>query len=206
MVFRHHLKIYGILGEGCFGQVWKCEALNIDGNKGTTTVAVKTLKESASEKDKKDLIAELNVMKMLDPHPNVVRLLGCCTLGSEKGAYRTIFGSKTGFVCNQSFCISPLTLDIIGSLACAFGLQAKLFGAWLTKPILDPRIHDFFFMDAITFILIRIIITRAHLCDYGVCGEGETSRIPEKITSGALLWKPTRYATDGFLVKFLTLI
>ena len=30
---RHHLKIYGILGEGCFGQVWKCEALNIDGVK-----------------------------------------------------------------------------------------------------------------------------------------------------------------------------
>lgn len=81
---RHHLKIYGILGEGCFGQVWKCEALNIDGNKGTTTVAVKTLKESASEKEKKDLIAELNVMKMLDPHPNVVRLLGCCTIGTEK--------------------------------------------------------------------------------------------------------------------------
>lgn len=81
---RHHLKIYGILGEGCFGQVWKCEALNIDGKKGTTTVAVKTLKESASEKEKKDLISELNVMKMLDPHPNVVRLLGCCTQGSEK--------------------------------------------------------------------------------------------------------------------------
>ena len=32
-MFRHHLKIYGILGEGCFGQVWKCEALNIDGVK-----------------------------------------------------------------------------------------------------------------------------------------------------------------------------
>ena len=73
------------MGEGCFGQVWKCEALNIDGKKGTTTVAVKTLKESASEKEKKDLISELNVMKMLDPHPNVVRLLGCCTQGSEKG-------------------------------------------------------------------------------------------------------------------------
>jgi len=81
---RHQLKIYGILGEGCFGQVWKCEALNIDGKKGTTTVAVKTLKESASEKEKKDLISELNVMKMLDPHPNVVRLLGCCTVGTEK--------------------------------------------------------------------------------------------------------------------------
>ncbi|KAK6633751.1 hypothetical protein RUM44_004358 [Polyplax serrata] len=28
---RHHLKVFNILGEGCFGQVWRCEALNIDG-------------------------------------------------------------------------------------------------------------------------------------------------------------------------------
>lgn len=83
---RHHLKFYGILGEGCFGQVWKCEALNIDGSKGTTTVAVKTLKASATQKERDDLIKELNVMKMFydDPHPNVVRLLGCCTTGSDK--------------------------------------------------------------------------------------------------------------------------
>ena len=40
------------------------------------------VQESASEKEKKDLIQELGVMKMLDPHPNVVKLLGCCT---EKG-------------------------------------------------------------------------------------------------------------------------
>jgi len=83
---RHHLKFYGILGEGCFGQVWKCEALNIEGSKGTTTVAVKTLKASATQKERDDLIKELNVMKMFydDPHPNVVRLLGCCTSGSDK--------------------------------------------------------------------------------------------------------------------------
>jgi len=85
---RRHLKFYGILGEGCFGQVWKCEALNIDGNKAntTTTVAVKTLKASATQKERDDLIKELNVMKMFydDPHPNVVRLLGCCTSGSDK--------------------------------------------------------------------------------------------------------------------------
>jgi len=85
---RRHLKFYGILGEGCFGQVWKCEALNIEGNKAntTTTVAVKTLKASATQKERDDLIKELNVMKMFydDPHPNVVRLLGCCTSGSDK--------------------------------------------------------------------------------------------------------------------------
>jgi len=76
---RHHLKIFGILGEGCFGQVWKGEGVNILGNKGSLTVAIKTLKESAAEKEKKDLLQELAVMKMLDPHPNVVKLLGCCT-------------------------------------------------------------------------------------------------------------------------------
>jgi len=76
---RHHLKIFGILGEGCFGQVWRAEGVNILGNKGKITVAVKTLKESATEKERADLIAELGVMKMLDTHPNVVKLLGCCT-------------------------------------------------------------------------------------------------------------------------------
>jgi serine/threonine protein kinase len=76
---RHHLKVFNILGEGCFGQVWRCEALDIDGREGTTVVAVKTLKENASDKERSDLVQELQVMKMLEPHPNVVRLLGCCT-------------------------------------------------------------------------------------------------------------------------------
>lgn len=76
---RHRLKVFNILGEGCFGQVWRCEAQDIDGREGPTVVAVKTLKENASEKERSDLAQELQVMKMLDPHPNVVRLLGCCT-------------------------------------------------------------------------------------------------------------------------------
>lgn len=49
------------------------------GKKGEQTVAVKTLKENASEKEKTDLIQELTVMKNLGTHPNVVRLIGCCT-------------------------------------------------------------------------------------------------------------------------------
>ncbi|XP_023345289.1 tyrosine kinase receptor Cad96Ca [Eurytemora carolleeae] len=76
---RHHLKISSILGEGCFGQVWRAEGTGILGNKGSMTVAVKTLKESANEKERKDLLQELALMKLLDPHPNVVKLLGCCT-------------------------------------------------------------------------------------------------------------------------------
>ncbi|CAL1260865.1 unnamed protein product [Larinioides sclopetarius] len=72
---RHHLRFLGLLGEGCFGQVWKCDTLG----DSEALVAVKTLKENASEKEKKDLLNEIEVMKLLDPHPNVVTLLGCCT-------------------------------------------------------------------------------------------------------------------------------
>ncbi|RZF45707.1 hypothetical protein LSTR_LSTR005002 [Laodelphax striatellus] len=51
---RHHLKVYNILGEGCFGQVWRCEALGIDGRAGPSVVAVKTLKENAGERERLD--------------------------------------------------------------------------------------------------------------------------------------------------------
>ncbi|GFX81541.1 tyrosine kinase receptor Cad96Ca [Trichonephila clavipes] len=76
---RHRLQFIGILGEGCFGQVWKCIAQDIGPREEATTVAVKTLKENATEKEKKDLLSELEVMKLLEPHPNVVTLLGCCS-------------------------------------------------------------------------------------------------------------------------------
>ncbi|XP_063533438.1 tyrosine kinase receptor Cad96Ca-like isoform X2 [Cydia strobilella] len=76
---RHRLRIFNIVGEGAFGQVWRAQAIDIDGKKGEQTVAVKTLKENASEKEKTDLVQELIVMKNLGTHPNVVRLIGCCT-------------------------------------------------------------------------------------------------------------------------------
>lgn len=44
---RHQLRFLCLLDEGCFGQVWKCEALNItrDAEEGAAgVVAVKTLK------------------------------------------------------------------------------------------------------------------------------------------------------------------
>ncbi|XP_027196302.2 tyrosine kinase receptor Cad96Ca-like [Dermatophagoides pteronyssinus] len=78
---RHHLRFMHILGQGCFGQVWKCETFNGNQPAATQTqiVAVKTLKENVGDKEKRDLLDELEVMKILDPHPNVVTLIGCCT-------------------------------------------------------------------------------------------------------------------------------
>lgn len=68
-----------LLGEGNFGQVWRCEAFNLFGNESSLTVAVKMLKKNHSEKEMKDLLMELNIMKKLEPHQNVVTLYGCCS-------------------------------------------------------------------------------------------------------------------------------
>lgn len=55
------------------------------GEDGSSLVAVKTLKESAGDKERQDLLKELQVMKSLKPHPNIVTLLGSCT---DKGEMR----------------------------------------------------------------------------------------------------------------------
>ena len=39
--------------------------------------------ETATAKDKHDMITELNVMKGLKPHPHVLKLIGCCSLSGK---------------------------------------------------------------------------------------------------------------------------
>ncbi|XP_075697238.1 fibroblast growth factor receptor 2 isoform X3 [Rhinoderma darwinii] len=71
------------LGEGCFGQVVMAEALGIDKDrpKESVTVAVKMLKDDATEKDLADLVSEMEMMKMIGKHKNIINLLGACTQG-----------------------------------------------------------------------------------------------------------------------------
>lgn len=57
---------------------------NLTDQEGTSVVAVKTLKESAGDKERQELLKELQVMKSLKPHQNLVQLLGCCT---DKGYF-----------------------------------------------------------------------------------------------------------------------
>ncbi|XP_045432088.1 fibroblast growth factor receptor 2 isoform X5 [Pipistrellus kuhlii] len=69
------------LGEGCFGQVVMAEAVGVDKDKPTeaVTVAVKMLKDDATEKDLSDLVSEMEMMKMIGKHKNIINLLGACT-------------------------------------------------------------------------------------------------------------------------------
>ncbi|XP_044170110.1 tyrosine kinase receptor Cad96Ca-like [Acropora millepora] len=79
-VSRENVTIEKVIGNGAFGQVAQGTAKNLPLEKGTTTVAVKMLKESAQDIERKDLFSELEVMKKLKPHPHVIKLLGCVTI------------------------------------------------------------------------------------------------------------------------------
>ncbi|XP_047425371.1 fibroblast growth factor receptor 1-A-like isoform X2 [Mugil cephalus] len=78
---RDRLVLGNPLGEGCFGLVVQAEVVGIDRNKPTrlTRAAVKMLKADATEKDLSDLISEMEMMKMIGKHKNIINLLGACT-------------------------------------------------------------------------------------------------------------------------------
>ncbi|XP_040217892.1 fibroblast growth factor receptor 2 isoform X2 [Rana temporaria] len=80
---RDKLTLGKPLGEGCFGQVVMAEAVGIDKDrpKESVTVAVKMLKDDATEKDLSDLVSEMEMMKMIGKHKNIINLLGACTQG-----------------------------------------------------------------------------------------------------------------------------
>ncbi|KAJ8385406.1 hypothetical protein AAFF_G00189320 [Aldrovandia affinis] len=78
---RENLTLGKPLGEGCFGQVVRAEAYGItkDNTDQMSTVAVKMLKDDATDKDLADLISEMELMKVMDKHKNIINLLGVCT-------------------------------------------------------------------------------------------------------------------------------
>ncbi|PNJ23559.1 FGFR3 isoform 9 [Pongo abelii] len=80
---RARLTLGKPLGEGCFGQVVMAEAVGIDKDRAAkpVTVAVKMLKDDATDKDLSDLVSEMEMMKMIGKHKNIINLLGACTQG-----------------------------------------------------------------------------------------------------------------------------
>eukprot|EP00794_Sanderia_malayensis_P021159 gene21159-23240_t len=76
---RDRLRLSTVLKTGPFGKVMKGDALGIRGLLGRVKCAVKMIKDSDDECARKDLHAELDMLKLLPQHPNVVNLLGCCT-------------------------------------------------------------------------------------------------------------------------------
>uniref|UniRef100_A0A669Q5B0 Ret proto-oncogene n=1 Tax=Phasianus colchicus TaxID=9054 RepID=A0A669Q5B0_PHACC len=72
---RKNLVLGKTLGEGEFGKVVKATAFRLKGRAGYTTVAVKMLKENASQSELRDLLSEFNLLKQVN-HPHVIKLYG----------------------------------------------------------------------------------------------------------------------------------
>ena len=53
--------------------------------------------EIASEEDKRDFLAELDLMKTLDHHPNVISLYGCVSKSGKENQSKISVSTKAGF-------------------------------------------------------------------------------------------------------------
>ncbi|XP_028417025.1 tyrosine-protein kinase receptor torso-like [Dendronephthya gigantea] len=73
------VRFHKMIGKGAFGRVYAGEANGINGNPEVTEVAIKTLKESANEEDLSNFLREIDLMKDLGGHENVINMYGCCT-------------------------------------------------------------------------------------------------------------------------------
>ena len=105
------------LGEGEFGRVLRAQALDIAGTNGFTSfeivnvlvclvghggytvVAVKTLKDGASALELSDLLSEYELLKQVS-HPNVIKLLGACTVPQGAPVYLIIEFCEEGCLRN----------------------------------------------------------------------------------------------------------
>ncbi|XP_034667778.1 macrophage colony-stimulating factor 1 receptor 1 isoform X2 [Drosophila subobscura] len=69
-----------MLGEGAFGRVHEATAINLRRMRGTTIVAVKQLKPNPSADEVAEFLAEIEMLKGVGTHHNVVCFLGCSTI------------------------------------------------------------------------------------------------------------------------------
>ncbi|XP_022113938.2 fibroblast growth factor receptor homolog 1 isoform X2 [Pieris rapae] len=76
---RESLSLGKVLGEGEFGKVVKADCLGILKPGVQAVVAVKMLKEGHTDAEMMALVSEMEMMKMIGKHVNIINLLGCCT-------------------------------------------------------------------------------------------------------------------------------
>lgn len=76
---RNQLSLGPTLGEGAFGRVVMAEAHGLTKNISSLIVAVKMVKEGHTDTDMASLVREMEVMKMIGKHINIINLLGCCS-------------------------------------------------------------------------------------------------------------------------------
>uniref|UniRef100_T1JR21 receptor protein-tyrosine kinase n=1 Tax=Tetranychus urticae TaxID=32264 RepID=T1JR21_TETUR len=77
---RERLKLHKPVGQGYFGRVYEGELTGVGKDKkDTMAVAIKMLNDPSNDSKRTDLVSEMEVMKRIGKHLNIVNLIGCCT-------------------------------------------------------------------------------------------------------------------------------
>lgn len=76
---RSQITLREQLGEGAFGLVMRADAVGLPDLPSTCSVAVKMLKADATENELADLLSEMDTMKEIGRHKNIINLIGACT-------------------------------------------------------------------------------------------------------------------------------
>ncbi|CAH1108431.1 unnamed protein product [Psylliodes chrysocephalus] len=77
---RNKIVIKDKIGTGAFGVVYYGHAFGLKDNQGYTKVAIKQLRTEAPDDEKEDLLNEMNILKKVGEHKNIVSLLACVTI------------------------------------------------------------------------------------------------------------------------------
>ncbi|XP_044019280.1 vascular endothelial growth factor receptor 1-like [Aphidius gifuensis] len=124
-----NLKFVEELGSGTFGVVYKAEANGIGGDEHTIIVAVKMIKQTSDPSNKEALLSELEIMKDVGKHVNIISLLGACTKNIAKGVLYIIVelcshGNLHDYLQrNKNNFINQIDND--GNINCSIGRQTS---------------------------------------------------------------------------------
>ncbi|XP_077985271.1 fibroblast growth factor receptor 2-like [Glandiceps talaboti] len=76
---RNNLKVDSIIYNGMFHRIAKGKALNIGGKEGIIKVAIKMSRDDNIGNNEGDILNEIELLKSMSGHQNIINLLGCCT-------------------------------------------------------------------------------------------------------------------------------
>ncbi|XP_072170585.1 uncharacterized protein [Diadema setosum] len=76
---RESIQLANEIAQGTYGSVHRARASSVPGKDGPMAAVVKVLNRNVTAMSKAAFLKELEAMKRLRAHPNVVSFLGCCT-------------------------------------------------------------------------------------------------------------------------------
>ena len=81
---RTTFEILEEIGNGNFGKVFKGELKALKKSCCKSTVAIKSICDNVDDNEIKNFLYEIKIMAHIDPHLNLVSMIGCCTSELEK--------------------------------------------------------------------------------------------------------------------------